>query len=281
MPYYHVYVQSEGKGLKRKQNLVMDLSINRLRKQVVEPFLKNACILVIARPIKPDKITQLKIIETKEKALILLKRADNKTILGKSIFENVLDKVDFLIDQGEDVTRNFVTNKSNNFHIKLSPKEEVNGKIGVFIAHGRDLAAVHELKRILGESGFNPIILQDQPSRGRTITERILNYSDARYAFVILTPDDYALISSDSIKPINRNQPRQNVIFEFGLLVGILGSRKVCCLLKEGTEFPADIHGLSYIIFRNSVLEIRPKIINELKAIGTAFDIQNKRKEAF
>jgi predicted nucleotide-binding protein len=160
----------------------------------------------------------------------------------------------------------------------------------VFIVHGIDHEPVKELKGILLELGLNPIVLHEQPSGSRTIIEKLEKYSDVGFAFAILTPDDRGLQGSPpggfpsgvfpygipksgaefgtwlatSLKP----RARQNVVLEFGYLIGKLGRDKVCCLYKGNVELPSDMQGIVYIQFIQSANECRDQIIAELKAAG-------------
>ncbi|MBT0159357.1 nucleotide-binding protein [Candidatus Bathyarchaeota archaeon A05DMB-2] len=149
----------------------------------------------------------------------------------------------------------------------------------VFIVHGTDHGPMKELKAILAESGLNPIVLNEQPSGGRTLVEKLEEYSDVGYAFVILTPDDLGGIYESGKKwsrPkrlrsfLKKAYPRarQNVILELGYFIGKLGRDRVSCLLKKPLEQPSDIHGIVYIRFDKSLEEVRNAILKELEAAG-------------
>lgn len=179
----------------------------------------------------------------------------------------------------------------------------------VFIVHGRDYESVKELKTMLVELGLNPIVLHEQPSKGRTVVEKLEDYSDVGYAFAILTPDDGGLSSEevmklfsgavgkdkvtvDDLKSLFENDEAsaaitmiqffslikqrawQNVVMEFGYFWGLLGRDRVCCLYKGDIELPSDMHGIVYIPFKNSVNEARSMIVKELKAAG--YQIEDK-----
>ena len=66
----------------------------------------------------------------------------------------------------------------------VKPKKEI------FISHGKDQKSLYELKNMILEFGLKPIVLSEQPSGGRTIVEKLEEYSDVGYVFVLLTPDD-------------------------------------------------------------------------------------------
>jgi len=185
----------------------------------------------------------------------------------------------------------------------LKQNEEKKIKIvsnDVFIVHGRDPKPVQELKIMLFEFGLNPIILHEQPNKGRTIIEKLEQEARGKgYAFVILTPDDVGCLETEisslrassqdrkltgrytvggqSINDIRRVQQlfdslesraRQNVVLEFGLFMGLLGRDRVCCLLKGKVESPSDMDGILYIEFKDSIKEEERKIMRELKAAG-------------
>lgn len=149
----------------------------------------------------------------------------------------------------------------------------------IFISHGKDLEPLGELKKMLIEVGLTPVILSEQPSRGKTVMEKLEAYSDVGFVFVILTPDDlggFVELGSKWSRPKRlrrflktaHNRPRQNVILEFGFFVGKLGRDRVACLLKKPVEQPSDMQGIVYLSFKESLMEIKPDILKELKAAG-------------
>jgi len=113
----------------------------------------------------------------------------------------------------------------------------------VFLVHGHDEAALHEVARFLSSVGLEPRILRELPNRGRTIIEKFEDYATTTYAVVLLTPDD----TCDGGKDGERKRPRQNVVLELGYFLGRLGRERVCALYKEGTEIPSDYKGVLFI----------------------------------
>jgi len=179
----------------------------------------------------------------------------------------------------------------------------------VFIVHGRDYESVKDLQAMLIEFGLIPIVLHEQPSRGRTVVEKLEDYSDVGYAFAILTPDDQGISEEEVAKLLSnavgkenpnaedvkyffknnrteavftfsklfslfRLRARQNVVMEFGYFWGLLGRDRVCCLYKGDVELPSDMHGIVYVPFKHSVNETRSIIVKELKAAG--YEIKDK-----
>jgi predicted nucleotide-binding protein len=146
----------------------------------------------------------------------------------------------------------------------------------VFIVHGHDEAPKERLANILRDIGFEPIILHDQPNKGRTLIEKFEEEAcDVGFAFIIMTPDDLGIEHSmyeEIQKGIKSgglcNRARQNVIMELGFFFGKLGRNRVCCLIKGDIERPTDFSGIVYLQFINKVDEIYLSMIKELKSAG-------------
>ena len=155
-------------------------------------------------------------------------------------------------------------------------KKEYSNK--VFIVHGHDDLPKERLAHILIELGLTPIILHDQPNKGRTLMEKFEEEaSDVGYAFVIMTPDDFGIeckLHEEIQKGIKQgglcHRPRQNVVMELGFFYGKLGRNRVCCLVKGDIEKPSDISGIVYLPFINRVDEVYRDMVRELRALGYA-----------
>lgn len=153
---------------------------------------------------------------------------------------------------------------------------------------------MEELKAMLTELGFNPVVLHEQASGGLTLAEKLEKYAGKiGYTFVILTPDDIGGQKAHMRKKLGADTPlfqrpitiigpsiidnilesfepraRQNVIFEMGYFWGLLERKRVCCLLKGNVEKPSDIEGIVYVHFEDSVNKVKSMIIKELREAG-------------
>ncbi len=120
----------------------------------------------------------------------------------------------------------------------------------VFIVHGHDRELTLELKNFLQDSLSlpEPMVLAELPSRGLTIIEKFERYArKADVVFVLMSPDDMAGPVRSKGRTVPR--PRQNVVFEHGYFLGLLGrkSGKVIILKRGSVELPSDIGGVVYI----------------------------------
>jgi len=150
-----------------------------------------------------------------------------------------------------------------------TPKNSFNSK-KVFVVHGHDEVAKHEIEVFLKEIDLEPIVLHRQVDKGNTLIEKIEVNSDVAYVIVIVTPDDTVIGSGSSLNKIcqEESRARQDAIFEWGYFVGKYGRERVCCVYKEGTVLPNDLSGLVYKSFRHSVEEIKYSLLRELQSAG-------------
>jgi len=113
----------------------------------------------------------------------------------------------------------------------------------VFLVHGHDEAALHEVARFVSEVGLHPRVLRELPDSGRTIIEKFEDYATTTYAIVLLTPDD----TCEGAAGASVRRARQNVILEMGYFIGRLGRHRVCTLYRAGTEIPSDYNGVLFV----------------------------------
>lgn len=178
----------------------------------------------------------------------------------------------FLLDLKEDIQEHpeevlAVIDGQEDMILGAKKQESTTSKT-VFIIHGHDKEMLVEVARTLEKLDLDPIILHEQPNKGRTIIEKFTDYSDVNYAIVLLSPDDYGYSkdqSPDKAKP----RARQNVIFELGFFIGKLGRQHIFVLYRKGEnfEFPSDYKGVLYEPYDESGVW-KYRLVDELKAIG-------------
>lgn len=139
----------------------------------------------------------------------------------------------------------------------------------IFIVHGHDKEALAEVARLLTQLGLVPIILHEQPNKGRTIIEKFEEEGKVGFAIVLLTPDDLGKAKDDSA--LGR-RARQNVILELGYFVGSVGRSRVCALVRGDLELPSDIAGVVYERFDDAGAW-KYKLARELRDAGYDLDM--------
>lgn len=174
-----------------------------------------------------------------------------------SMLESMLDEIEEYWEEGEQSQR--ISDSG------VKPPKSTNK---VFVIHGHDESARETVARFLERLELEPVILHEQPNKGRTIIEKFEEYADVRFAVVLLTPDDVGAVKDREADLLPR--ARQNVVFEFGYFIGRLGRERVCALAKGDIETPSDSDGILYVpLDDNDGWKMR--LLRELKAAG--FDV--------
>lgn len=160
---------------------------------------------------------------------------------------------------------------SGNYSLQEAVMTESTQPPTVFLVHGHDLLK-HQVARVIDQlTGNDPIILDEQASRGRTLLEKFEEHAaGAAVAVVLLTPDDVGGATGAALQP----RARQNVVFELGHFCGRLGRQNVI-VLNAGVEQPSDIAGLVYIPMPGDGWTL--KLGRELDAAGVPVDLNRLR----
>ncbi|MDP8213322.1 MAG: nucleotide-binding protein [Candidatus Zapsychrus exili] len=145
----------------------------------------------------------------------------------------------------------------------------------IFVVYGHDSTARTELEAMLRRWKLEPLFLDQLPSEGQTLIEKLEKYSGrVNYAVILATPDDEGhRVTRQDEKAF---RARQNVVLELGMLLALLGRRKVAILLKEqeNMERPSDMQGLIYIPFKDNLQqEVGPLLAKEMVSQGYSIDI--------
>lgn len=167
----------------------------------------------------------------------ILPYKDELVHYGTSL-ENRIRFLDSILNRIDLLDENLPIQNSNSTSI-VNTKEN-----SIFVVHGHDNESKEKVSRFIEKLGLKAIVLHEQPNSGRTIIEKFIDYSDAAFAVVLLTPDDLGFPKNN--KDEVKYRSRQNVIFELGFFLGTLGREKVCALYKENVEIPSDYKGVLY-----------------------------------
>lgn len=156
-------------------------------------------------------------------------------------------------------------------HVETPVEEAVEARNltrKVFIVHGHDDAAKESVARFLEKIGFEAVILHERPNKGRTIVTKFREEAaDIGFAIVLMTPDDHGGKIGNETSP----RARQNVIFELGFFIGMLGPAHVAALVKGEIETPSDFDGVVFIQLDNGSAW-KMELGRELQAAGYEID---------
>ena len=195
-----------------------------------------------------------------------------KIRLESGAIVNVWDKGSFNVQGRNTDAVKAVLEQAEQGNVLVRGVQAVNKK--VFVVYGHDHDTRHQLEAMLRRWGLEPLILDQLPSEGQTIIEKLESYtSEVNFAVVLSTPDDEGHRAGHTDEKAYR--ARQNVVLELGMLLSKLGRKKVAILLKdqENMERPSDIQGLIYIPFKDSLKDAGVMLAKEMCAQGYQIDV--------
>lgn len=147
----------------------------------------------------------------------------------------------------------------------------------VFVVYGHDTTSRTQLDAMLRRWGLEPLILDELPSKGQTIIEKLEEYtSDVGFGVILATPDDEGHKTGSPDEKMYR--VRQNVVLELGMLLTKLGRKNVAILLKnqDQIEKPSDIQGLIYIPFKDDIRkDAGTSLAKEMRECGYDIDVKD------
>lgn len=194
--------------------------------------------------------------------------------LASGAIVNVFDKGTFSVQGTYQEDVNAALGVAHPTGSTLAPAGQVPKK-KVFVVYGHDAAVRAQLEAMLRRWELEPLILDQLPTEGQTVIEKLESALDqCSFGVVLATPDDEGHRSN---RPDERAfRARQNVVLEMGMLLARLGRENVVVLLKdqEKMERPSDISGLIYIPFRDSIAkEAGVSLAKAMDARGYQIDI--------
>lgn len=152
--------------------------------------------------------------------------------------------------------------------------ERREAKRSVFVVYGHDQQSRDQLEAMLRRWRVEPLILDQLPTEGQTVIEKLEGTIDrCDFGVVLATPDDEGHRAGRNDERTFR--ARQNVVLELGMLLARLGRKRVAILLKNqaNMERPSDIQGLIYIPYRDDVKEAAVPLAKAMAAEGYEIDI--------
>lgn len=175
-----------------------------------------------------------------------------------SVLESMIDEIEEYWEEDE--------KSSDPSRTEVKTPKDTNK---VFVVHGRDESARETVARFLEKLDLEPVILHEQPSKGRTIIEKFEDHADVAFAVIPLTPDDLGGLKDG--QPELKPRARQNVILELGFFLGKLGRQRVCPLVKGDMETPSDYDGVVYTKLDDAGAW-KIKLVQELKVADFSID---------
>lgn len=239
--------------------------------EIIVPYLQEGKLQFSGYFLNSKNIIRI-IIKTTDESIKILRDRKQANLAQGIIWVVTKEQVFNSDDYTRDITAEIIKEANSKvknvptFSLDSAPEKFDTKK--VFIVHGHDEAVKLSVARFLERLDLQPIILHEQASGGSTIIEKLEEHTDVGYGIVLYTPCDLGKAKNDENLQM---RARQNVVFEHGLLIGRLGRKKVCALVKDEIEKPNDISGVVYINY-DSGNGWHMDLFKELKNAGFEID---------
>lgn len=274
MVYYHIVIElsrfdKNGNAIKYCE--IDKTDKNEIIQSIVIPFLKDEKFQIDGHFVSRKDIDRFLIKATNRSAKDLANYENAHVPPGVIIFvfpQDIPEYDKYTTDVTKDLFKEAekAVGETNDV---IKPTQSPKNYSKVFIVHGHDNLAKQEVARFIEKLGLIAIILSEQPSEGKTIIEKIEEYSDVDFGIVLYTPCDEG--REKGLTTFNP-RARQNVVFEHGFLIGKLGRDHVHALKKGLIETPNDISGIVYTpMDENGGWKLM--IAQEMKRVGYQIDL--------
>lgn len=197
--FYHVVIETTekiGKSGNNQTYFELDKSdIEEIEKRVVYPFLRKEDIHFNGYFLRNGEIKRIAIKSSHENTETLV-GIEYEKMRGTPVFMAITQN-DMVINDGytKDITttifdqaKSCLAIESKNHALPTQVKINALNNTKVFIVHGRDELAKTEAARFVEALGFSAIILHEQASGGKTIIEKIEEYTNVGFAIALYTP---------------------------------------------------------------------------------------------
>jgi predicted nucleotide-binding protein len=138
----------------------------------------------------------------------------------------------------------------------------------LFVAHGKNLKALEDLKKILNEFKIPYIVAIDEAHSGRPISAKVAGLMNQCSAGIFIFTKDEQFFSKNADGEYTEVwRPSENVVYELGA-ASKLWDRKIIIIREEGVNFPTDFKDIGYIEFEPGQLSSKAmEIFKELIAL--------------
>lgn len=127
----------------------------------------------------------------------------------------------------------------------------------IFIGHGKDKAPLEQLEKILGEYRLPYKAAEEEPSKGRPISQKVADIMHGCGAAILIFTADEEFRDKDGNLVY---RPSENVVFELGAASVLYGSR-IIIFRDSRVQFPTNFRDIGYITFESGQLSAK---VNEL-----------------
>lgn len=248
MSFYHIKIDYFDSKLKVNQTIYSyDIKDREFVEKKVRAYLGKKQFIIEGTIIDSSDVRGFKVYNSEYDINKCIVIGDEKLRFATLWYTKVsiFEREDLL----KDITREIFEKESSELEKAESTSEKsasssLNSSKKIFIVHGHNSAIRTEVELMVKNLGYTPIVLFKQPDGGATIIEKLeREVEDIAFSIILYTACDKGCAKeSQDLRP----RARQNVVFEHGMMCGILGRKRVVALLEKGLEIPGDLSGIIY-----------------------------------
>lgn len=274
--FYHIRLDYFDNKLKTNQTLYcFDIADIKMVEDKIRKYLQGEMFLFAGTKLSSEDVRHFRIFQSQYNIEKCKEIGDSK-IGPNIIFVYTKDTILGETELCPEITDEIFEGAESNIPLKeeLTDSSQKNPATldsrNIFIVHGHDKAVRAEVELLIKTLGYNPIVLFKQADGGTTIIEKLeRDTKDVSFAIILYTSCDEGKAKEEiDFKP----RARQNVVFEHGLMCGILGRKNVIALVEPGVEIPGDLSGIIYKTIDNSG-HWQFQVAREMKAAGLQVDM--------
>ncbi|MDE7347571.1 MAG: nucleotide-binding protein [Muribaculaceae bacterium] len=275
--FYHIRIDYFDPKLKANQTLYStDITDFNTISDKVSTYMRGENFLFAGTKLKNEDISHFRVFKSDfdiEKCKQIGDSRISPNIIWVYTTETILGEKNLCPEITEEVFSEVETKLSLVASSKTKPTgnpiESVSSR-NVFIVHGHNKAIRTETELLIKKLGYNPIVLFKQPDGGATIIEKLERETiDIAFAIILYT---YCDDGKSKEEELLKHRARQNVVFEHGMMCGLLGRKKVLALLESGVEMPGDLSGIIYKTI-DEAGHWQIEVAREMKAAGLDIDL--------
>ncbi len=275
----HIRIDYFDNKLKVNQTLLsLDITDFNIVEEKVKAFFQGVPFRISGTKLKEEDIRHFRIFESQYDIDKCKEIGDSK--IGRNIIwvytnDTILGEKELCPEITDSVFKKIESEMASETSSPKNPDANTQTdkpSKNIFIVHGHNKAVRAEVELLITTLGYNPIVLFKQADGGATIIEKLeRETSDVAFAIILYTYCDDGKAKEESIL---RHRARQNVVFEHGLMCGILGRKKVVALVEPGVEIPGDLSGIIYKEI-DGAGHWQFEIAREMKAAGLNVDLNH------
>lgn len=133
--------------------------------------------------------------------------------------------------------------------ISTTPVEEANNR--VFITHGKNVAIVEQIKKLLVFGGFEAVVAAENQTTAKPVPDKVMDDMRSCGAGIVHVGSEMKVLDGEGHEHQMLNP---NVLIEIGAAMALYG-RRFILLVERGVSLPSNLQGLYEVRYEGSGLD--------------------------